>query len=288
MLKVGIIGAENSHCAAIAKICNVTKKVNARVVSVWGETAKFAKAAAEAGQIPNIVKDWRDMLGQVDGVMMDHRHALPHYEVAKFYLSNGVPCFVDKPFTFKLSHAKELCAIAAKQKVALTSYSVIPLQQNFADFKKACKGLGRIAALNTTGPVDLKSKYGGIFFYGIHQVDAIIELLGINVEKVHVARHGADGIATLFYKDGPVVTMNCLKTGCHKFQWQAVGEKEILNWPHVGDESPYLSGAQAFVRMFRTGKEPYSHERMQAPVAVLEAMAKSLKSGKPVRVAKVG
>ena len=57
MLKIGIIGAENWHCAAIAKLCNVEKKVPCRAVMVWGEKLKFAKAAAETGRIPSIVKD---------------------------------------------------------------------------------------------------------------------------------------------------------------------------------------------------------------------------------------
>ena len=36
--------------------------------------------------------------------------------------------------------------------------------------------------------------------------------------------------------------------------------------------------------MFKTGKEPFTHERMLAPVATLEAMAKALKLSKAVRV----
>ena len=37
-----------------------------------------------------------------------------------------------------------------------------------------------------------------------------------------------------------------------------------------------------FVKMFRTGQDPFSHERLLAPVAALEAMAKSMKLRRPV------
>ena len=48
MIRIGIIGAENSHTGAIAKTINIDKKVKgAKVVAVWGETRAFAKAAAE-------------------------------------------------------------------------------------------------------------------------------------------------------------------------------------------------------------------------------------------------
>ena len=47
MLKIGIVGAENSHTAAIANLCNVEKRVDARVEMLWGETAEFAQKAAD-------------------------------------------------------------------------------------------------------------------------------------------------------------------------------------------------------------------------------------------------
>ena len=286
MLKIGIVGAENSHCAQIAKVCNVLKKVPARVVTVWGEKAKYAKESAAAGQVPNIVKDWRDMLGQVDGVMIDHRHARYHAEVAAFYVEHGVPCFVDKPFTFTLAEGKRLCALARRRGVPITSFSIIPMQKDFAAFKNAVgKQVGEVKTLNTSGPVDLKSKYGGVFFYGIHQVDAIIELLGTGVDFVDLRKVGQNGVAVMAYKNGTIVTMNCIK-GNSNFHWTAFGAKSYLDWLSGRDELPYLTGAKLFVKMFKTGKEPFSHKRMLAPVAVLEAMAKSLKLNKPVKVAK--
>ena len=203
MLKIGIIGAENSHCAAIARLCNVQKKVGARVVCVWGETRRFAEEAAAAARIPTIVADWRDMVGRIDGVMIDHRHPRPHAAVARFFLSKKVPCFVDKPFTYTLRQGKALCNLARRMRTPLTSFSTIPRQRNFQKFKKACEKLGPIVNLTTTGPVDLHSKYGGIFFYGIHQVDGIVELLGTRVRAVNVIPHGQGGVAVLWYQNGP-------------------------------------------------------------------------------------
>ena len=52
-MRIGIIGAENSHTAAAARILNVEKKFpGVRVEVVWGETEAPARNAAEAGQIP--------------------------------------------------------------------------------------------------------------------------------------------------------------------------------------------------------------------------------------------
>ena len=288
MLRIGIIGAENSHCRAVAKLCNVEKRVPCRVVAVWGERPKFAQAAVEAAQIPEIVKDWRQMLGKVDGIMIDHRHPKYHAEPAIFYVENGVPCFVDKPFTYTLAEGRRLCELARRKRVPITSFSANPLQEHFAALKKAMDKIGPVASLTSTGPVDLKSKHGGVFFYGIHQVDAIVELLGADVDSVCVMRHGKGAVAILTYKGGPVVTMNCINNGNGTFHWSVVGVKEVLDWTHQYDPSPYLAGTRMFTTMFRTGKEPLSHERILAPIAILEALAKSLKLGRRVKVSGVG
>lgn len=288
MIRFGIVGAENSHCAAIAKLCNVQKRLHARVVCVWGEAPRYAKAAAEAGAIPCIVRDWREMAGHVDGVMIDHRHAAPHAEVARFFLERRIPTFVDKPFTYRLREARALCALARRKRTPLTSFSVIPQEKNFQQFKRACGRLGTLANVMTTGPVDIRSRYGGIFFYGVHQVDAIVELLGTDAERVSVIPHGGGGVAVLTYRNGPTVTMNLVDNGNGTFHWSAVGERDVLDWRHQRDEVGYLAGARLFVNMFKTGKQPFSHERMMAPVAILEAMERSIKLKRPVRVARVG
>ncbi len=287
MLRMGIVGAENSHCLAMAKLMNVEQAVDCRVVSVWGEAPRFAKAAAEGGRIPRIVRDWRDMLGEVDGVMITHRHAAPHAEAAEFFIRNGIPCFVDKPFTFSLAEGKAVSRLAKRRGVPITSFSVRVLHRSFRDFRDAFERLGTVSFLNSSGPADIGSKYGGIFFYGIHQVDPVIELFGPRVDTASLRAHRRGGIATLTFRHGPVVTINCVHGGCRQFHMTAVGEKEILDWTFGRDASPYIVGARLFTNMFKTGEEPFAHERFLAPIAVLEALAQSLAVGHPVKVARV-
>jgi predicted dehydrogenase len=268
-------------------LCNIEKRVEARVEMVWGETAELAQKAAADGQVPVIVKDWREMLGKVDGVMIDHRHPKYHFEPAKFFLSSGVPTFVDKPFTFTVAEGKKLIALARRKKTPVTSFSVIPLQQSFADFKAAVANIGEVYSLTTAGPADIQSEWGGVFFYGIHQVDAIIGLLGMGVSTAQLLRHGDNAIVFLTYKNGPMVTLTCVKKGLNDFHWSAAGEKGVVDWSHKSDANPYLNGLLTFVKMFATKQEPFEARRILAPIAVLEAMAKSLKTGKAVKVAKV-
>ena len=62
-IRIGIIGAENTHTVGYGNMFNTDKKFPGMEVSyVWGETDEFAKHAMEKGNIPNQVKDPNEML----------------------------------------------------------------------------------------------------------------------------------------------------------------------------------------------------------------------------------
>lgn len=289
-MKIGIIGAENSHSAAIAKIINVQKKAKGFTVDyLWGETRAFAERTAEAGEIPNIVRKPVDMLGKVDAIIVDHRHAKYHLEPAVPFIRKGIPAFIDKPFCYRAAKGKRFLALAKKRKAPVTSYSVIPHQQNFVKFRKEVAKLGKLSAGTTYGPSDLKSKYGGVFFYGIHSVEAALKLYGYDVAAAGIIKNLENtSVGTLVYPSGLTVAMHFMKSGAPGFQFTVVGEKGLVHYEHKGDASPYLAGIKCFTRMFRTRKEPkeYTHANILRPVQVLEAMEKSIRTGKLVKVAK--
>ncbi|MCG3181168.1 MAG: hypothetical protein BIFFINMI_03543 [Phycisphaerae bacterium] len=288
MIRIGIVGAENSHAAAIATSINVQKKIpGARVVALWGETDEFATKTAEKGQIPVIVKRPRDMIGMIDGVMIDHRHAKHHLPAAETFLAARLPMFVDKPFCWRVAEGRNFLARARKAGVPVVSFSTVAMGRDFRRMKKKIAALGPLRRLVTSGPCDIKSKYGGVFFYAIHQVDAVIDLLGGDVATVQVNRYsGADHTVTMEYRNGPLVTSYLQAKDAGGWQFFAGSASGQFSYAPKGDADPYLAGAQTFVKMFRTGVEPIDHERFLAPIRVLEAMQKSVASGRREKVAR--
>lgn len=286
-LRLGIIGAENSHSWSIANLCNNLKKVPLRVTHIWGETEEFAAKAAERGAIPNIVSDWKKMLGEVDGIMIDHRDGKEHTAPAKYFIQRGLPTFVDKPITCSLSEAKSLFKLAEKSGAPVITFGAKPIQKAFVDFSKMLRKQGGIRAFNTSGPSDLDSKYSGIFFYGIHQVDGVVDVMGEDAEKVSLIRQGDNGVATIFFRDGRLATLNLIKQGGGGFHWRACTDHGIFSLEDKNDEHPYLPSVKLIADLVKNGKVPFTRERMLAPIAILEALQKSLISGKVERVAKL-
>ena len=285
MPNIGIIGAENSHTVAIAKTINIDQLVSGfSVTHVWGETPDDAKDAQERGLIPNIVEEPEDLIGQVDAAIVDHRHPKYHLPAVRPLLEAKIPLFVDKPFCYRLDEGKEFLARARELNVPVCSFSVLPKQASFAQLQEDVRELGRIISVVSTGPCDIDSEYGGVFFYGIHQVDMVVRLLDQDITHVQLNRGRQNHTATLYSASGAISTMNLVGEGRVDFHVSVIGEKGRTDRVISYDENTYLTGVLDFCRMFSTGETDETDGSILTPVAVLEALEKSQESEEKVEV----
>ena len=284
-IRIGIIGAENSHTIGYGKMFNTDKKFpGVEVKYVWGETDEFAKNAAEKGNIPNIVKDPGEMLGKIDALIVDHRHAKYHLEAATPFIKEGIPTFIDKPFCYRVEEGKEFLAMARKYGTPVTSYSSVAHSKGTYDMKKQVESMGKINQVVRYGPVEVDSKYGGIFFYGVHLLQPVMDIFGEDIERVRVTRDGQKGSASLVFKSGLYATLVFKNVS---YGWETFVEIEkdglVEIKSRVEEPDPGINYVD-MVEMFRTGKEPRNHESILSGVAVLEALEKSVASQEWVEI----
>ena len=101
---------------------------------------------------------------------------------------------------------------------------------------------------------------------------------------------GAAGIGNpglLSFAGGAVAVMNLIGGGGVQFHVSVIGEKGRLDRAITYDQSPYLTGVREFTGMFRSSKSPETAQSMLTPVAVLEALEKSVASGRRVKVSSI-
>ena len=285
-MNVGIVGAENSHTVAIARTLNIDKSVRgARVTHVWGETWALARRAAADGAIESVVERPADLIGRVDAAVVDHRHPRFHLAAARPLLEAGMPLFIDKPFCYRKAEGRRFLARAAELGVPVSSFSVLPFQASFIQLQREARKLGSIRSVVSTGPCDVRSRYGGVFFYGIHQVDMILRILGYDLHDVGVHKgKGGNHVATISWKDGGVAAANLIQTGRPDFHLSVIGDAGRLDRTIEPDSSMYRGGIRRFVRAFRRGVSEDSRESMLGPVAVLEGLEKAMKEKRRVLV----
>lgn len=283
-IRIGIIGAENSHTAGYGRIFNIEKKFpGVEVKYVWGETDAFAKAAMKKGNIPNQVKDPAEMMGKIDALIVDHRHSKYHLAAATPFVKAGIPTFVDKPFCYRAEEGKEFLDMAKRVGTPVTSFSSIAQSAATFDMRDQVKAMKELTQVVRTGTVDLDSKYGGVFFYGVHIVQPLMYMFGDDIERVRISRDGQYGNASLKFSSGLFATLIFKH---HAYGWETYvenGKQFVELKSRVEEPDPPKNDAD-MVEMFRTGKEPRSHQSILDCVSVLEALEKSAANEKWVEV----
>ncbi len=279
-IRIGIIGAENSHTAGFGKLFNIDKKFpGVEVKYVWGETDAFAKSAMEKGAIPFQVKNEIEMLGKIDALIVDHRHPKYHLEPAIPYIKEGIPTFIDKPFCYRAAEGKDFLLLAKKLGTPVTSYSSIAHSAATFDIMEQVAALGKINQVIRTGSVDLDSQYGGVFFYGVHIVEPLMYMFGEDIAEVKVIRNGKQGNASLRFSSGLFATL-IFKEKAYGWETFIDTSDKFVELKSRVEESDPPKNYTDMVEMFRTGKEPRSHQSILNGVSVLEALEKSAETEK--------
>ncbi|MDA0194478.1 MAG: Gfo/Idh/MocA family oxidoreductase [Bacteroidetes bacterium] len=277
-IRIGIIGAENSHTRGYGKLFNIDKLFpGVEVKYVWGETEAFAKDAMEKGNIPNMVKQPKEMLGKIDALIVDHRHGKFHLEAATPFVKAGIPTFIDKPFCYRVEEGKKFLAMAREVGTPISSYSSVAHSDATFDMMDQIKEIPDIQQVVRYGPVELDSEYGGVFFYGSHIVQPLLYIFGNDVSRVRVNKNDKNSSASLVFDNGMLAT---LVFTSKRYGWQTFVETDegvIEIKPRVEEKNPAKNYVD-MVTMFKTGKEPRSHDSIIKGVAVLEALEKSVVS----------
>lgn len=278
-MKIGIIGAENSHTRGFGKMFNIDKKFPGMEVKyVWGETEAFAKDAMDRAGIPNMVKDPKEMIGKIDALIVDHRHGKYHLDAARPFIKEKIPMFIDKPFCYRLDDGIEFLKMAREHGTPVTSFSSIAYSDETFDLKEQVKGMGQINQVIRSGRVGLDSEYGGVFFYGAHTIQPLMFIFGDDVKQVRITKNGTNSGANLIFGNGMLASLvfTTKKYGWQTFVETENGIEELKS--RVESKNPAKNYVD-MVNMFQTGVEPRSHQSILRGVAVLEALEKSVSSG---------
>ncbi len=117
------------------------------------ESVRVLKAEMEKMGVPLVEKP-TDMIGKVDGMLIEAVDGTVHYERAKPFLEAGIPCYVDKPFTCSVEDAKKIAELAAKKKLPLFSSSSLRYAPEVVEYV-ADEKHGKVKGCVVYGPASL-------------------------------------------------------------------------------------------------------------------------------------
>jgi hypothetical protein len=285
MLKLGILDFDTSH------VVEFTRRLNHVGIaeSQWVEGAKVVigcpgESKIMPERIPGYVAELKkmnvplvdkpeEMIGKVDGMLIESQEGTVHWDRARPFLEAGIPCFVDKPFTCGVDHARKIVDLAAKKKVPVFSSSSLryapELVQYVAD-EKHMKILGALAY----GPASEHERNPGLYHYGIHAVEILYTLMGPGCERVTCTYDKNVEMTTGHWSDGRIASIRGIRSGKSSYGALAFTEQGVQPVP-IGTAFIYRELLKKIVEMFSTGKSPLDPSVTVEIVGFIEAARKS-------------
>jgi predicted dehydrogenase len=289
MFRVGIIGSDNSHALAFAKLVNIKNEEtgefrfpDVKITAIYGVDREHTENVAKEGLIETVVDKPEDLMGMVDAVMVVFRHGDLHAPHALPFIKAGIPTWIDKPFTVKISDAKEIIEEADKKGTLVTGGSTCKYLDDVLYLKDVVenqKETGKISSAIVNYPGDPDSEYAGLHFYGPHLAEIVMTIFGYDVKSVVASVCDGNVIAIAKYDRYQVVMNFAKKTKGHKAV--IYGEDAIITRDLIGRDG-YLKGFTEFVNMLRSGQRPFPLENLLAPTVLINAIEKALETGREV------
>ena len=294
MIRIGIVGSDNSHADAIAALCNTKDHLGRRipgmkVTHLFGLEKKRTEEVATNGKIAHIVSDPCEMIGQIDLATFVFRHGGLHLKYAEPFLKAGVPCFVDKPFAARVADARKMVRLAKRYGTPLTSYSSLRCCKGTVQFKKDLKAIGDLPLLVVSCPGQrggAHKQYGGLIFYGIHGAEMVLEVMGADVKSVVAKTNGNNIVATITMGGGRMAVLQFLGGAAYAFHYLAHGTDGMLTCKPDSSDS-YVASMKRLKKFCKTGQGPVAHEQMIKAVQLINAVDASLDTGKEVKLSSV-
>ena len=287
MIRVGIIGSENSHAMAFSKIFNLSGKYeDMRVVAVYGEERAASEAIQRECGVELVCDHLEEMIGRIDALMVTSRDGKLHFPYAKPFLEAGLPAFIDKPVTATLADAVKLVEAG---KAAHAKWFCSSSLRYVKNAQKARNGaFGPIRGATCWSPEQFEPTQSEFFWYAIHAAEPLFTIMGTGCAEVRCTGTATEDVAVGTWKDGRLGIMrafNYKRKGCG---YGGSIHSEHYGFVDMGTYEGYKPLLVEILKFFRTGVVPVSPEETLEIYAFLEAATQSkAKGGAAVTLAEV-
>ncbi|QUC00545.1 Gfo/Idh/MocA family oxidoreductase [Cellulosimicrobium cellulans] len=243
MLRLALVGLDSSHADHYVRLVAAERRwPGVRLVAlVDGEPGRRAELAAAGGLLLDAGDATvPDVVGRVDAAIVAHRAGRRHGAAARALLAAGVPVLVDKPFAASVADARATLDVAHALGTAVTTASALRFAPEVAAARAALATVAEdpvaplVAAapasppgpaaspprpaVEVSGPADPHDERDGLFFLGIHVVEAARAVVGAPPGAAWsppVVTRSADGIVATTRLGGVDVRLLLLDPGTH-------------------------------------------------------------------------
>lgn len=288
MFRIGILGAENSHASAFAKLFNTPDPQqgllypDCRVVGIGGHYPEDNQRVFDEFGLEFLASDPAQMLGRVDAVMVTARDGKFHLPMVRPFIEAGIPAFVDKPLTVSEADALELAALVKKTGTPICGGSSVKLAYDVRMLAHTVNtNTGKVRGGSIAAPLNMVNDYSGFYFYASHLAEISLTTFGYAPRAITARRSGNDVTAMVEYDD--YIVSNHFLESAYVYHGTVYCNDKI-SARNIDISLCYRHECDDFVSMLRTGQMAHSLEHLVAPVFYINAIERAYQTGERVEL----
>ena len=280
MKKIAILGCENSHANAFLKLIKENEEFSdITVAGVFSEETEAAEKLKETFNVP-VMENFDDAVGKIDGLVITARHGDNHYRYAKPYIDSGIPMFIDKPVTVKEEEAVSFMRELSSKGVRICGGSSLKQDEYVQKLKNDRLNMvgGKTIGGLVRAPYQPKSVYGGFYFYAQHLVEMICEIFGRFPISVTAKLNGGQLHTIFHYEEFDCVGVFCESN--YLYYASRMSEKDVVGSTRESSSLWYYNEFKEFNELLHGKEQTVSYKEFISPVFIMNAIERSLNSGK--------
>lgn len=210
---------------------------------IWTQDIKLSENIAAACNITNVCVTQKEMLNQVDALIIARDDWQSHFELALPFLEAEIPVFIDKPLSLDIKQLKKFKPYLVKGQ--LMSCAALRYAVEFDKFREDCI---RETPIFINGCILMDWER-----YGVHLLDGIFSAIPFDVKSVFST---GDRIRTTILRcnDDRVITLNCLGSTAKTFNISTFSSSSKASYEVDDNFSAFKRTLSNFHKMIVSGQ----------------------------------
>ena len=197
----------------------------AKVTHIWTQDNEISKQIAKASNIETIVKDYLDMIGNVDGILLARDDPEKHKQFAIPFIEAGLPIYIDKPIATNIKQLDYFKNIE-KYTNQIFTCSALRYAKEFVLSEEDFEDIGEIEYIDA---YTMKSWEK----YAIHLIDPVIKnfLYAQSIENIQTVKILGKTSVSVQWDNGIISRFNAFeqtKTPIKIDIYGSIGSKSII------------------------------------------------------------
>ena len=280
MKRIAILGCENSHADAFLKCIKEKEKFrDVSVIGVYSDDSSAAEKLNEKFGVP-IMESYAEAVGKIDGLVITARHGDKHYKFAKPYIESGIPMFIDKPITINEDEAVEFMRELKMRGVRICGGSSLKQDEFVRKLKNERENEmgGKTLGGYVRAPYQSENEHGGFYFYAQHLVEMICEIFGRYPMSVTARKNGSQIHVLFHYTDYDCVGLFCDRN--YIYYASRMSERGTSSFDISATNEWFEREFCEFYKLLSGGEQTATYKDIAAPVFIMNAIDRALKSGR--------